>query len=55
MVTHGFLQTDCQVNHGHVGGGDTEGHAGQLAVKYRVGKSHRKFTGFSASHVHTIT
>lgn len=32
-TTHGFLQTDCQVDHGHVGGGDTEGHAGQLAVK----------------------
>lgn len=31
-VTHGLLQADRQVNHGHVGGGDTEGHAGQLAV-----------------------
>lgn len=29
--THWFLQTDCQVNHWHVGGGHTEGHASQLA------------------------
>lgn len=38
-ATHGFLQADCQVDHGHVGGGDTEGHAGQLAVKEREGEA----------------
>lgn len=32
-VTHRLLQADRQVNHRHVGGGDTEGHAGQLAVE----------------------
>lgn len=31
-ATHRLLQADRQVNHGHVGGGNTEGHAGQLAV-----------------------
>ena len=30
-VTHGLLQADGQVDHGHVGGGDAEGHAGDLA------------------------
>ena len=32
-VTHRLLQTDSQIDHGHVGGGDTEGHACQLAVE----------------------
>lgn len=31
-VTHRLLQADRQVNHRHVGGGNAEGHAGQLAV-----------------------
>lgn len=31
-VTHGLLQADRQVHHRHVGGGNAEGHAGQLAV-----------------------
>lgn len=31
-ATHGLLQADRQVHHRHVGGGDAEGHAGQLAV-----------------------
>lgn len=35
-VTHRLLQADRQVNHGHVGGGNTEGHAGQLAVEKQV-------------------
>lgn len=35
-VTHRLLQADRQVNHGHVGGGNTEGHAGQLAVDKQV-------------------
>ena len=30
-ITHGLLQADGQVHHGHIWGGDTEGHAGQLA------------------------
>lgn len=34
--THGLLQADRQVNHGHVGGGNAEGHAGQLAVEKQV-------------------
>lgn len=39
-VTHRLLQADRQVNHRHVGGGNTEGHAGQLAVKNKCwGKS----------------
>lgn len=38
-VTHRLLQADRQVNHRHVGGGNTEGHAGQLAVNKCLGKS----------------
>lgn len=36
VVTYGFLQTHGQINHGHVGGGDAEGHASQLAVKHKT-------------------
>lgn len=32
QATHGLLQADRQVHHRHVGGGNAEGHAGQLAV-----------------------
>lgn len=41
-VTHRLLQADRQVNHRHVGGGNAEGHAGQLAVNNKCsGKSDR--------------
>ena len=29
-VTHRLLQADGQVDHGHIGGGDAEGHASDL-------------------------
>lgn len=30
-ITHRFLKADGQIHHGHIGGGDTEGHASKLA------------------------
>lgn len=50
--THGLLQADCQVNHRHVGGGDTEGHASQLAGN--TDKFQIKFTGFLEASVYVI-
>lgn len=41
-VTHWLFQTDSQVNHWHVGGGDTEGHASQLAVENKDRSGQRK-------------
>lgn len=38
-VTYWFFQADCEVNHRHVGGGHTEGHAGQFAAEMSVFKS----------------
>lgn len=50
--THRFLQTDSQVNHWHVGCGDTEGHAGQLAVKcgHKITAHKLYSTGFVVCH-----
>lgn len=35
-ATYRFLQTDCQIHHGHVGGGDTERHSSQFAVIFNT-------------------
>ena len=38
--THRLLQADGQVDHGHVGGGDAEGHAGDLAATQDIRQDH---------------
>ena len=37
--TYGLLKTDSQVNDRDVGGGDTESHTGQFAVRTRQSES----------------